>query len=265
MDILEKIVEAKRTRLGQTRRAKPLADLREEAFAIRATATKHRLAAALAPDQINVIAEFKRKSPSKGMIREGISPSEIARRYASGGAAAISVLTEEDFFSGSLEDFSEVRQAVSLPLLRKDFVFDEYQVYESARAGADAMLLIVAALDEPRLRNLRELTEDDLGMDALVEVHTKDEMQLALGSGARLIGVNNRNLKTFEVSLETSRALALDAPKDLILVSESGLESIDDLRRLRELGYSGFLIGESLMRAEKPDEMLRGLIGEQET
>ena len=147
-----------------------------------------------------------------------------------------------------------VKTTVDLPVLRKDFVFDEYQVYESAAAGADAILLIVAALDDETLWQLRRVAEDELGMDALVEVHTSEEMKRATASGATLIGVNNRNLRTFEVSLDTSLSLAREAPSEALLISESGLRGPDDLRRLREAGYHGFLIGETLMRADNPEE-----------
>ncbi len=151
--------------------------------------------------------------------------------------SAISVLTEEDYFAGSLDDLRNVKATVDLPVLRKDFVFDEYQVYESAAAGADAILLIVAALDDETLSHLRRLAEDELGMDALVEVHTSDEMKRAAACGAKLIGVNNRDLRTFEVSLETSLSLATQAPPEALLISESGLHSSNDLQRLREAGY----------------------------
>jgi indole-3-glycerol phosphate synthase len=169
------------------------------------------------------------------------------------------VLTEEDYFAGSLEDLRAVRATVKLPVLRKDFVFDEYQVYESAAVGADAILLIVAALDDEALARLRKVAEDELQMDALVEVHTGDEMKRAAAAGATLIGVNNRDLRTFEVSLETSVSLARSAPADALLVSESGLHSSSDLQRLREAGYHGFLIGETLMRADDPAAALRNL------
>jgi indole-3-glycerol phosphate synthase len=217
----------------------------------------HALRAALRAKGINVIAEFKRRSPSKGMIRADANLTQIVRSYEVGGAVGISVLTEEDYFAGSLEDLRTVKRTADLPVLRKDFVFDEYQVYESAAAGADAILLIVAALDDETLSRLRHLAEAELGMDALVEVHTSEEMKRAASSGATLIGVNNRDLRTFEVSLETSLSLARKAPPEALLISESGLRGPDDLKRLREAGYHGFLIGETLMRAENPEQALR--------
>ncbi len=260
VDILARIIEAKRGRVEEAKRASPESELRTEAFAHRRKSSEHALAKALSNGGINIIAEFKRKSPSKGVIRDGASAEMIARSYESGGAAAISVLTEEDHFEGSLDDLRAVKAAVGLPILRKDFIIEEYQVYESAVAGADALLLIVAALNDETLVKLRQSAEDELGMDALIEVHTKDEMRRAAAAGARLIGVNNRNLKTFEVSLKTSVELATEAPANAILVSESGLNSSNDLRRLHGLGYMGFLIGESLMRTDRPDDALRELL-----
>jgi indole-3-glycerol phosphate synthase len=195
------------------------------------------------------------------VIRADANLSQIVESYEKGGAVGISVLTEEDYFDGSLDDLKTVKKTVDLPVLRKDFVFDEYQVYESAAAGADAILLIVAALNDETLSQLRRVAEDQLGMDALVEVHTSEEMKRAVASGATLIGVNNRDLRTFEVSLQTSLSLAHEAPSDALLISESGLRAPDDLRRLREAGYHGFLIGETLMRAENPEDALRNFVG----
>ena len=233
--------------------------LRTQALQVRRSARPHAFGTALLNDGVNIIAEFKRRSPSKGPIRPHAKPGEIASEYRSGGAAAISVLTEEDYFDGTLADLLEVRKSVDLPILRKDFVFDEYQIYEAASAGADAVLLIVAALQDTELRRLLEVAENDLQMDALVEVHTAAEMQRAKALGARLIGVNNRDLHTFKVSLETSLALAADAPNGSILISESGLDSGEDLQRLHDVGYRGFLIGESLMKADHPAEALATL------
>ena len=252
MNVLAEIIEKKRERVSVLKATVPLDH-------VQANATPHRFGHALQNDGINIIAEFKRRSPSKGIIRADANLTAIVQSYEAGGAVAISVLTEEDYFAGSLEDLRNVKAAVNLPVLRKDFIFDDYQVYESAAVGADALLLIVAALDDETLSRLRSLAEDDLGIDALVEVHTSDEMKRAAACGARLIGVNNRNLRTFDVSLETSLSLAAQAPAEAVLISESGLHTANDLHRLREAGYKGFLIGETLMRAEKPDEALRNL------
>jgi len=245
MNVLSEIIAKKRERVREAKtRARP-----------------HAFRSALQGDGINIIAEFKRRSPSKGMIRDGANPIEIARAYQAGGAVAMSVLTEEDYFAGSLEDLRQVKSTVDLPVLRKDFIVDDYQVYESAAAGADAILLIVAALDDDLLLRLRRLAEDEFQIDALVEVHTSEEMKRAAACGAKLIGVNNRDLRTFEVSLETSLSLAHEAPADAVLISESGLKSHDDLQRLYDAGYRGFLIGETLMRADDPAAALRSFRG----
>ena len=262
MSVLTEILARKRERVNAAKNAIPLSKVREQAVETRKIFEPHRLLSALQRDQVNVIAEFKRRSPSKGIIRANADVGSIVRDYASGGAAAISVLTEADYFDGSLDDLRSAKSAVDLPVLRKDFIFDEYQVFEAAAAGADAILLIVAALDDRSLLRLRQLAEQELEIDALVEVHDIAEMMRATASGAKLIGVNNRNLHTFEVSLKTSLDLVSTAPTGSILVSESGLRTSEDLAVLREAGYRGFLIGESLMRAEKPGELLRGLTGQ---
>ena len=261
MDFLSKIIAQKRVSLQVAREATPIAEMRVRAIDARLQTKLHRLLEVLANDAgLNVIAEIKRASPSRGKIREDADPAQLAQAYQQGGAIAVSVLTEEDYFQGSLDDLRVVRQAVSLPLLRKDFIIDEFQIYEAAIAGADAILLIVAALEDKALRRLRAIAEDELGMDALIEVHTQEEMQRACDGGATLIGVNNRDLRTLEVSLGTSAQLIQYAPDDVICVSESGLRAGDDLRRLRSLGYSGFLIGEVLMRAPEPGVALRELL-----
>ena len=253
MSVLSEIIERKRQRLASAKRAVPI-----DSFEINPNSRRFRQA--LLADGINIIAEFKRRSPSKGLIRADADLNQILKSYEAGGASAISVLTEEDYFSGSLDDLRIVKKSVDLPVLRKDFIFDEYQVYESAAAGADAVLLIVAALEDEVLSRLRKLIEDELGMDALIEVHTREEMQRAIACGASLIGVNNRNLHTFDVSLETSLSLAAVAPPGAVLISESGLNNSTDLARLHNAGYRGFLIGESLMRSENPAAALRDLM-----
>ena len=257
MALLENIVGAKRARLVIAKEDAPEAGLRAAALETRKRAQRQVLRAALNANQgVKVIAEFKRCSPSKGVICAAADAISIARSYESAGAAAVSILTEEDFFGGSLVDLRAAHATVSLPLLRKDFIVDAYQVYESAAAGADALLLIVAALDDKRLECLRQLTEDELGMDALVEVHTQEEMDRAVKIGAKLIGVNNRDLRTFSVSIETSLELARFAPADVVLVSESGLTPAA-VGKLKSAGYRGFLVGEALMRAEDPARQLR--------
>ncbi|HST53691.1 MAG TPA: indole-3-glycerol phosphate synthase TrpC [Pyrinomonadaceae bacterium] len=260
-DFLERIVESRKRRLAETKGARSLEAVRREAEAVRASARPHAFRDAIADaGRVNVIAEFKRASPSKGEIRGSASPVETARAYERGGAAALSVLTEEDNFRGSLLDLVEVKRSTRLPALRKDFILEEYQVFESAAAHADALLLIVAALDDATLARLIKLTENEIGIDALVEVHTTDEMRRARDAGAKIIGVNNRDLRTFEVSLETSVVLGREAPAGTLLVSESGIRDASDIERLRASGYNAFLVGETLMRAGRPDEALRLLI-----
>lgn len=253
MSFLSEIIQRKRQRVEAAKQI-----VSRDTFEIRTNS--HRFRETLLRDAINIIAEFKRRSPSKGSIRADADLNEIVKNYEAGGAAAISVLTEEDYFSGSLDDLRAVKSAVDLPVLRKDFIIDEYQVYESAAAGADAVLLIVAALEDDILIKLRRLIEDDFGMDALIEVHTGEEMQRAVACGASVIGVNNRNLHTFEVSLDTSLLLAAKAPAGTVFVSESGLNNATDIARLRDAGYHGFLIGESLMRSENPGAALHELM-----
>lgn len=246
--ILVEILESTRTRVAQAKKLVDAAALRKRALNIRSTKTSGTFRSAIdRNDRLNVIAEFKKASPSKGVINNVADPVVTASTYESAGACAISVLTEPQFFQGSLDDLRAIRAAVSIPVLRKDFIVDEFQIYEAAEAGADAILLIVAALSSDELRRFRSIAEEGLGMDALVEVHTVEEMKVANAVDASLIGVNNRNLGTFDVSLDVSRELIKMAPGGALLVSESGLKSRDELSELRGLGYSAFLIGEALM------------------
>jgi indole-3-glycerol phosphate synthase len=261
MNLLEEVISRKRQQLEAAKQSVSFEHLLEVSRQVRRSATAHALRKALSSSNaIKIIAEFKRRSPSKGLIRAGADPTDIAREYVEAGAAGISVLTEENYFDGSLEDLRSIRKAVELPILRKDFIFDKYQIYEAAAAGADAILLIVAAVPDEELSDLREVVEEELGMDALVEVHDKSELQRAAACGATIIGVNNRDLRTFQVSIDTSFRLIVQAPPDSLLISESGLNSAEDLRRLRDAGYRGFLIGESLMRASSPGDALRELL-----
>ena len=262
MNRLTEIIATRKQRVALAKSNVPRFAVERAARQTRAHATANSLRGVLSNGTgVKIIAEFKRRSPSKGAINAGADPQAVARQYEKGGAAAMSVLTEPDYFDGSLDDLRDVRKATQLPLLRKDFIVDEYQVYESAAAAADALLLIVATLNDSELRSLRELAENNLGMDALVEVHTADEMRRAIECGATLIGVNNRNLATFEVSLDTSTELAAQAESETILISESGIETAEDIRRLRAAGYRGFLIGETLMRAEDPAALIAELTG----
>jgi indole-3-glycerol phosphate synthase len=207
----------------------------------------------------NVIAECKRRSPSKGVLRDEYDPVAIATGYAAAGAAAISVLTEPTFFDGALEHLAAVRVAVDVPLLRKDFIVSEYQLLEARATGADAILLIVAALTPPNLGFLYARARE-LGLDVLVEVHDQTELDAALAIGATTIGVNNRNLRTLQVDVQASDALIARMPRGVVAVSESGLRSTDDLRRLSALGYRAFLVGERFMTAMDPGAALRELL-----
>jgi indole-3-glycerol phosphate synthase len=258
-NIFSQILDRKREAIAQSRAG---SCVRERALKIRKNAEPHRLRRALESDspQLKIIAEFKRRSPSAGIIRDDLTVSEIVRFYERGGACAISVLTDEQYFGGSVADLCAARFSTNLPLLRKDFIIDPIQIFEAAAAGADAVLLIVAALDEAQLCELRALAEDELGLDALVETHTSGELRRALNAGARIIGVNNRDLRTFRVSLKTSERLIAEAPRDRILISESGLQRADSLLRLRTFGFRGFLIGEALMREQDPETALRDLV-----
>ena len=261
-DILSEIIDRKRQVVAGVRADRASQDFRQWALDMRANAVPHRLLRALESDsrRLNIIAEFKRRSPSAGIIRSDLSATEVACWYERGGACAISVLTDEEYFGGSIADLSAVRVSTGLPILRKDFIIDPIQIYEAAIAGADAVLLIAGALDDAVLVKLRAIAEDELRLDALVEVHTSEELRRALNAGAKIIGVNNRDLRTFRTSLETSERLIAEAPRDRVMVSESGLRDAKSLHHLHALGFRGFLIGETLMRATEPEKALRDLI-----
>ena len=261
-NILSEIVDRKREVVTQLRANPASRHFRDRALAIRANAAPHRLLRALEsnPGAVNIIAEFKRRSPSAGTIRNDLSASEVAACYERGGACAISVLTDEENFGGSILDLAAIRANTALPLLRKDFIIDKIQIYEAAVVGADAVLLITAALDDGALTKLHATAEDELGLDVVVEVHTSEELRRAVRAGARIIGVNNRDLRTFRTSLQTSERLIAEAPRDRIMISESGLQDPNVLRHLQALRFRGFLIGEALMRARDPEAALRDLI-----
>lgn len=207
---------------------------------------------------IRIIAECKRRSPSRGILRANYDPAAIAAGYEASGAAAVSVLTEASFFDGSLDHLRAVRDAVRVPILRKDFIVTPFQITEARAAGADAVLLIVAALDDQRVRRLLQHA-DSLGLAALVEVHDKDELKRALQAGADVIGVNSRNLRTLKVDLAIFSELILGIPTEVIAIAESGLKSPEDLQQLRAIGYDGFLIGERFMAEDRPGEALKEL------
>jgi len=251
-DILSRIVEHKRAGLDRLLMERP--DLERQAA--EAGASRRDFRAALKSRCPAIIAEIKRASPSKGVLVPDFRPASIATAYRDGGAAALSVLTEDRFFQGSLADLQAARSAVDLPVLRKDFTIDECHVLEAAAHGADAVLLIAAILTTDQMKRFRQLAAS-YGMAALVEVHEERELDRALDSGAEIIGVNNRNLHTFDVSLETSLRLAGLMPGHTVKVSESGIHSSADIRKLCDAGYHAFLVGECLMKAADPAEALR--------
>lgn len=257
---LEKIVAETRSRVAYDRLKCGVEALRAGALEVRSHSAPHRLRAALdRRDRINIIAEIKRASPSKGVINDTIDVAATAKSYASGGSAAISVLTEGQYFGGSLADLKTARAAVDIPLLRKDFIVDAIQIYEAAAAGADAVLLIVAALSTRELNELLTLVRDELAMDALVEVHTAAELAAAAAAGADIIGVNNRDLHSLAVSLDVSRGLINERPDGALMIAESGITTRGEIDELRGLGFDGFLIGETLMRSGDLGGTLRSL------
>ena len=259
-DLLATIVAASKRITDVRAGREPLARLRARLDAIDESAPRASFFDALSRrDRMNVIAECKRRSPSKGVLRAEYDPVSIAKGYAAGGAAAISVLTEPTFFDGSLEHLAAVHDAVGVPVLRKDFIVSEYQVLEARAAGASALLLIVAALSPSELRALLQQSAS-AGLDALVEVHNEEELAIAADAGAKIIGVNNRNLRTLEVDVKASETRIAKMPRDVIAVSESGLRSADDLVRLRTLGYQAFLVGERFMTTANPGTALKELL-----
>lgn len=254
--ILDEIVAARAERVRQARSRVPLEVL---AHAAESRTDFRKFNDSLSAGGIRVIAEMKKASPSAGLLRGEYAPGALARDYETSGAAALSVLTEEDYFQGSLDHLREARRAALLPVLRKDFIIDPYQVYESAVGGADALLLIVAALSNELLSELIELSRR-LKVAALVEVHTEDDLVRALDAGAEIIGVNNRDLKTLEVKLETSFRLREKIPSGCLAVAESGIKSAADLRRLIGAGFHAALIGEWFMRSGEPGRALADLL-----
>lgn len=257
-DLLEAIVAATTRSVAIRAQREPIETLASRAETRQARGDLFTAAISHA-NRVNVIAECKRRSPSRGVLRQDYDPVAIARSYQMAGAIALSVLTEPTFFDGSLQHLSSVRNAVAIPLLRKDFVVDEYQLFEAVVNGADAVLLIAAALDDARLESLREAA-GHLGLATLIEVHDVAELERALAAGADIVGVNNRNLRTLEVDTRASDAIAQRLPSDVIAVSESGLKTADDLHRLRQLGYHAFLIGERFMAATDPGAALAELL-----
>ena len=258
-DVLDAILARTRERVTAEKERLPLGATHP---AVRQAPPARSFASAIArTGRVNVIAEHKRRSPSRGAIREDLRPADVARAYEAAGAAALSVLTDGAFFGGRLEHLQEARAATALPALRKDFVLDPWQVWEARAAGADAVLLIVAALTEVELAALLAVTRE-AGVDALVEAHDRGELDRALAAGARLVGVNSRDLRTLAVTLDTALALAPAIPDDVVAVAESGIRTATDLRRLRDAGYDAFLVGEHLMASPDPGAALKRLLEE---
>lgn len=258
-DILARIVRRKHEEIEERKRRVPLEKLIEQATAAadtRGFATA--IAKKIAKNQAGVIAEIKKASPSKGVIRADFHPALIAASYQRGGAACLSVLTDVDFFHGSDDYLQQARAACDLPVLRKDFTVDPYQVYEARTIGADCILLIVACLDDAHLNQLSDLAHD-LGMDVLIEVHEASELRRALAIDNRLIGINNRDLRSFHVSLDTTIGLLEQIPEDRIVITESGIHTPADVEKMRRHGVNGFLVGEAFMRAEEPGDKLAEL------
>jgi indole-3-glycerol phosphate synthase len=257
-NILDRIVEARRASVAHRKRVLP--DVALKMAMEKKVAPPRDFPGALAQaGKINIISELKKASPSRGVIREEYAPAVLAASLEEAGAAALSVLTEEDFFSGSLGDLKEASRVTKIPILRKDFIVDPWQVWETRAAGADSFLLIAAVLHDAELRDLLDLGRT-LKMEALVEVHSGEELQRVLDAGAQIIGVNNRDLRDFQVHLETSLSLADAIPEECIAVSESGLRTYDDLARLQRAGFDAFLIGEHVMQSADPAAALRALL-----
>lgn len=254
--VLDRIIEARRAAVEHRKRALPETALR---YGVKHGTPVRDFPAAVSRDSLNVIAELKKASPSRGILREELNPPVLANQFEAAGAAALSVLTEEEFFQGSLKSLRDARKAAAVPVLRKDFIFDPWQVWETRANDADSFLLIVAILSDGPLRELICLGRE-LGMEPLVEVHTAEELSRALDAGARILGVNNRDLRTFEVRADTSLELVELIPKDCIAVSESGLRRHEDLARLRAAGFDAFLVGEHLMRSGDPGAALAALL-----
>ena len=253
MTILDKILTVKRAEVAAAKRAAPDVEARA-----RAAPTTRDFVGALRAKKPAVIAEIKRASPSKGLLRAHFDPAAIARSYEQAGAACLSVLTDREFFQGSGEDLIKARAACALPALRKDFLIDPYQAFEARALGADCVLLIVACLEDAQLRALEKMAHG-LGMAVLVEVHDAAELERALALKTPLIGINNRNLRTFETRLETTLELLPRVPSGRVVITESGILSTADVRRMREHGVEAFLVGEAFMRADDPGKALSGL------
>jgi indole-3-glycerol phosphate synthase len=258
-DILNKIVAVKREEVAAALAKKPLAAMRADAESRVLTRDfEGAMRAKIATGQAAVIAEVKKASPSKGVLRADFIPADIAQSYAEHGAACLSVLTDKQFFQGSVDYLKQARASCDLPVLRKDFMIDAYQVYEARAMGADAILLIAACLDDAQMADLEAMARS-LDMAVLVEVHDRAELERALKLKTRLVGINNRNLRTFEVTLQTTLDMLPDVPTDRLLVTESGILNAADVKRMRDANVHAFLVGEAFMRAAEPGEALAKL------
>ena len=256
---MNRLEEILRTKRAEIERLRPHAAELDRHARARGDFRDFRSALQQSADKLGVIAEVKKASPSAGVIAESFDPIEIAKNYERGGANAISVLTDAKFFQGKLQDLADVRRAVSAPLLRKDFILDEIQIAESATNGADAILLIVAALEQKELLDLLDAAAT-YRLDALVEVHTREELSRALGAGAKIIGINNRNLATFDVDLAVTEELCREVPDEIVLVCESGIKTLQDVARVKACGADAILVGEALMRREISIEQLHAVV-----
>jgi indole-3-glycerol phosphate synthase len=260
-DILDQIIAVKREEVAAAQKQKPMAVVRADAESRVLTRDfEGAMRAKIAAGQAAVIAEIKKASPSKGVLRAEFIPADIAQSYAEHGAACLSVLTDKQFFQGSVDFLKQARASCDLPVLRKDFMIDAYQVYEARAMGADAILLIAACLDDAQMADM-EAVARSLDMAVLVEVHDRAELDRALKLKTRLVGINNRNLKTFEVSLQSTLDLLSCVPADRLLVTESGIQTVEDVKRMREAKVHAFLVGEAFMRAAEPGEALAKLFG----
>lgn len=258
-NVLKKIIDYKKQELESQKRKVSLKDVRLKAEDVEAT---RDFCGALRIPGTRIIAEIKKASPSAGVIRPDFDPEKIARQYEEGGAAALSILTDEHFFQGSLKNLKTVKEKVALPLLRKDFTFDAYQIYEARGAGADAVLLIVRILELAQIKDYLDLATE-LGMASLLEVHDEEDLKKIKSNSAKIIGMNNRDLDTLKIDLQTSIQLSKNVSQGTVLISESGISSSDDIKKLQGAGIHSFLIGESLLRAKDPGKALRQILNQQ--
>lgn len=258
MNILDKIVADKRKEVDLK---KSLITLPQLEASVMMERTSVSLAAVLRKSNTGIIAEHKRRSPSKSVINQNLNVQDVAKGYVNAGVCGMSVLTDGKYFGGSLDDLILARASVNIPLLRKEFIIDEYQIVEAKAYGADVILLIAAILSREEIKTLSELAKS-LGLDVLLEVHNEEELQKSIMPSLDMLGVNNRNLKTFEVSLETSKGLSAQIPDDFVKVSESGISSIGAIQELKEFGYQGFLIGENFMKTDDPGASAKEFIDE---